>query len=334
VTRLAFRFASVFLFCLIYPFPFDDTFTDRPLLPDLGDSFVVWIGTHLFHLDAAEVTSSEELHIALQLFTYALVAAASTLLWSLADRRRTAYPRLHAFMRLYARFYLATVLLAFGSAKVFPYQFRPPSLARLLQPLGDYDPHGLLWAFIGSSTAYTVFSGAVEMFAGLLLLIPRLTTIGALVSLAILTNVFALDMSYDVSVRSFCFVLILIAGFLLAPDIRRLADVFIFNRPVAAAPARPLFHGVRANHIATVLQTAVAISLVGYAFVAGSSYAHQRDQALLRNPLRGIWVVEEFTLNGSLRPALVTDSRRWQRIVIDTPAGHEDRPADLVRCSR
>ncbi|MGA3043966.1 MAG: hypothetical protein ABSF54_24595 [Bryobacteraceae bacterium] len=55
-----------------------------------------------------------------------------------------------------------------------------------------------------------------------------------------LVNVFALNMSYDVPVKLFSFHLFLMAVFLAAPDLPRLANVLVFNRAAPAAPATPL----------------------------------------------------------------------------------------------
>jgi hypothetical protein len=56
--------------------------------------------------------------------------------------------------------------------KVFPLQFPPPPLARLIQPPGDYDAFSLIWAVMGSSFVYTFFAGAVEVLCGVMLLVP------------------------------------------------------------------------------------------------------------------------------------------------------------------
>jgi hypothetical protein len=37
------------------------------------------------------------------------------------------------------------------------------------------------------------------------------------------------------------------------------------------------------------------------------------------NPLRGIWTVEEFNLDGQPHAPLTTDAARWRRVVFDYP---------------
>ena len=62
----------------------------------------------------------------------------------------------------------------------------PPHLAKLVQPNGDSSPTSLLWILMGSSAAYSAFTGAVETLGGVLLFNRRTTTLGALISLGVL----------------------------------------------------------------------------------------------------------------------------------------------------
>jgi hypothetical protein len=40
---------------------------------------------------------------------------------------------------------------------------------------------------------------------------------------------------------------------------------------------------------------------------------------LQRSPLRGIWSADVFAMDGRTLPPLITDTVRWQRVVIDSP---------------
>lgn len=318
-TRIAFRFASAFLLLIIIPFPFYAE--DAPdVLPSLWHRVVPWVASHLSHFSPPQILANYELYGYFQLLTYLLVAAVTTIFWSLADRKRQEYTALHEWLRLYLRIYLAFVIFSYGSSKLFPEQFRTPSLARLLQPFGDYDRSGLMWNFMGVSRAYTLFAGSVEALAGILLFIPRFRTVGALLCGAALTNVFVLDMGYDISgPRIFCFILLLMCGFLLAADVRRLADFFVLNRKVEPDPPRPLFQRRWLNMALLAAQLIYGMYAIGTNLAADRRNSRVRDQALLQNPLRGIWAVDEFHDDHQLRPPLVTDPVRWQRVVIDSP---------------
>ncbi len=74
---------------------------------------------------------------------------------------------------------------------------------------------GLLWTFMGYSKTYNLFTGLVEFTAGALLFIPRLSTLGSLLSVGALANVLLLNLSYDVPVKLYSFNLLLMGLFLM-----------------------------------------------------------------------------------------------------------------------
>ena len=196
-----------------------------------------WVGRQVFH---AEITvrpngSGDTTYNYVQVYCYAVMAAAVAVAWTLLDRRRTDYTGLYRGLRVYVRFYLAAVMIMYGSAKVIKAQFPNPPLDRLLQPFGDASPMGLLWTFMGTSESYNIFTGAGELIGGLLLTARRTTLLGALVCFAVMSHVAALNFSYDVPVKLFSMHLLAISLFLMAPDLGRLwGDV----RPQSPGRAR------------------------------------------------------------------------------------------------
>ena len=63
------------------------------------------------------------------------------------------------------------------------------------------------------------------------------------------------------------------------------------------------------------------IYLIGmFTWVATRSYYADGGPGVPRSPLYGIWNVEELTVNGESRPAVLNDyDRRWRRAIFDTP---------------
>ena len=84
------------------------------------------------------------------------------------------------------------------------------------------------------------FAGCAELLGGFLLMFPRTVTLGALICLADLTQIFMLNMTYDVPVKLFSFHLILISLLILAPDVKRLANFFFLNRPAEPTRRKPI----------------------------------------------------------------------------------------------
>src|SRR6185295_12656867 len=114
----------------------------------------------------------------LLVLVHASLAVLATLLWTALDGSRPNYSRVHAWLRTYLRFALAATLFSYGAAKVFKSQFPDPPASRLLEPLGEMSPMGLLWSFMGASGAYTVFGGLAETIPAILLMFGRTTLLG------------------------------------------------------------------------------------------------------------------------------------------------------------
>ena len=254
-----------------------------------------------------------------QLFCFLMVAIAAALIWTLLDRKRRNYTRLYEWLRVYVRFVLAVTMIEYGASKVFPSQFPAPATDRLMQPFGDASPMGLLWAFMGSSVAYTVFAGLSEMVGGLLLTLRRTTLLGALVCIGVMSNVVMLNFCYDVPVKQYSAHLLLMAVFLAAHDSRRLANVLVLHRPAEPEEVRPLF---RRKWLA---RTAAACAAVFILYETGTVlYGSYKDfveygKAASKSPLYGMWNVEELVMDGKVRPPLVTDETRWRRIFFNMP---------------
>ena len=163
----------------------------------------------------------------------AVIALAVALLWTLVasffGKRDRFLGWSASWMHLFGRYYLASVLLGYGFAKVFPSQFRFPLLGRMETPYGDGSPMNILWSFMGSSTAYTIFGGVMEVLPGLLLFFRRTALLGALAGFAVMFNVAALNYCYDVPVKLYSTHLCVVALLLAAPDARRLAGMFLRN---------------------------------------------------------------------------------------------------------
>jgi hypothetical protein len=280
---------------------------------------VPWVGKLLFHVDITVFPngSGDTTYNYVEVFFLAVVSALAALVWTLLDRRRLEYSRLHDWLRAYVRFGLGFTLIEYGASKVIPTQFPSPSLGRLLQPYGNSSPMGLLWTFMGASPAYTIFAGASEMVGGLLLIARRTTLLGALACMAVLGNVVMLNFCYDVPVKLYSSHLFLMAFFLAAPDLRRLADLLIFNRRVEPAVHRPLFAGKLWHRTALVVRTLFLAGLAILGLYETYGIYNIYGAGAPRSPLYGVWNVDELVLDGAVRPPLVTDESRWRRVVFD-----------------
>jgi hypothetical protein len=210
-------------------------------------------------------------------------------------------------------------MINYGMAKVIPLQMPYPSLTRLLQPFGTFSPMVVLWSSIGAAPAYEIFAGCAEVVGGLLLIFPRTATLGALVCLADMIQVFMLNMTYDVPVKLFAFHLILLSCFLLVRDVPRLAGVMFLDRATAPRPRAQLFSSIRANRVALVAQIVLGLWLLALNLHTVRQYWRQFGGGRQYSALYGIWEVTQMSVDGQPRPPLLTDNARWRRAIFDFP---------------
>src|ERR1700689_4779587 len=195
--RIAFRFCLLYLglYCLATQIvtslfsatqgaDIPDPATLWPLRP-----VVFWTAVHIFHVREplsvdSNSGSGDGMFGWVLAFCLLVIAVLATGIWSLLDRKRENYAGLHRWFRLFVRFALAGQMINYGMAKVVPVQMPYPSLTRLLQPFGTFSPMGVLWSSIGASPVYEIFAGCAEVAGGLLLIVPRTATFGALICLA------------------------------------------------------------------------------------------------------------------------------------------------------
>jgi uncharacterized membrane protein YphA (DoxX/SURF4 family) len=284
----------------------------------------VWIGRHLFHIrgdipfDGSG--SGDTTFRWLLLPCYLALAAAVTAVWSLLDRKRPDHERLLQGLRFLLRFSLAIAMISYGLAKVIPNQMPFPRSYILLQRVGELKPMRLLWLSVGASPAYEACTGLAELLGGVLLLVPRTVLLGALVCTADMAMVFLLNLCYDVPVKIMSFHYLAMAMILAAPDLRRLADLLLFDRAVAPPRRPPLFLRPRLDRAAQILFFLFGVYTIGLGVVEG--IARYKERNVPRPPLFGVWAVEETTVDGVAVPPSsdpVRDPEAWRFVAFDRP---------------
>lgn len=324
-TRIAFRFCLIYFGAYVITtqmlqgmLPFMPTFGTLP--PTRG--IVLWVGRHLLGFTGVSIHptgSGDTAYDWSQAFTLLLLAAVGTVIWSVAARGKLRHPRLFAWFRFFLRLAVGTTFLGYGFAKAIPTQMPVLTLTRLVEPFGNFSPMGVLWYSVGASPAYEIATGSAEVLAGILLIVPRLATAGALVALMDATMIFLLNMTYDVPVKLFSFHLVLMSLFLLAPMAPRFVDLFVLHRP-SAIPAEPALGRSRAAQRAwSAVQIVYGLVMIGLLAVQGVRGWHQYGGGAPKSPLYGIWEVEEMSIGGVVHPALLTDSTRWRRVIMQSP---------------
>jgi hypothetical protein len=129
-----------------------------------------------------------------------------------------------------AVYYLAIVLMKYGFDKLFKAQFYLPEPNILYTPFGKLDKDILFWSTMGTSYSYNLFMGFMEILPGLFLLFKRTREIGLIISFGVLLNVFAINLSFDISVKLFSAFLLLINLYLLTPVFKMIWEIFILKK--------------------------------------------------------------------------------------------------------
>lgn len=333
VTKIAFRFCFAYfgLFCLLFAqILFVFTGIIGQWLPEqavmgqmlLADPVLGWVSRTVFGVDAElrrDSGSGDQAAIWIFVFCLLVVAVVATAVWSVADRRRAEYSRLWAWFLTGLRLCVAGQMLFYGFAKLIPTQMPAPPLTALLRPYGEFSPASVLWLQVGTSYPYEIMLGAVEVLAGVLLFLPRTATLGALLGLASMVQVFLLNMTFDVPVKILSGHLLLMSLVLLTPQVRRLANILVLQRPSDPASQPELFTDARANNRSARVQALLGVwALIGCAWISWQAWG-EYGGGRAKPELYGIWAVREFQVDGTDLPPLTTDETRWQRLVFDEP---------------
>ena len=199
--------AHIFLFLGVIAIPFEFLFF-RPyteilrfIWQPLTNGIAQFLGLELKLHDL----SSDSLGLYILLILIFLVASTFVLIF----QQKRWFDRLVAIAKLISACYLGMVLIRYGLDKVLMIQFPKPGPNLLFTPFGMQDRDILFWSVMGLSPTYMITTGLIEVIAGVLLLFTRTRAIGGLLGLAIMSHVFLLNISFDISVKLFSLFLLL-----------------------------------------------------------------------------------------------------------------------------
>ncbi len=314
--KIGFRF----LFCYLLLFTTSNILILGAPFNGIWRKLVPWFADQFLNL-AKPITiftngSGDTTYNYVSLLVFALLASISTVIWSILDRRKKDYQQMLGWLTIWLRCFLVLQMMVYGLAKVFYFQFRPEQFSQLVQTYGDSSPMRLLWTFMGHSRGYTVFTGLGEVLGGFLLIFRKTQTLGAMIVFGVMANVMALNYFYDVPVKILSTHLVLISGFLMLLDGRRLLHFFFLNKPTEPISPFPVIEAENLRMAKGIIKwMIVSLSLL---VILGMMFSRSQS---IRNrekpPLFGLHEVTQFEKNGELIPPLITDSLRWRRLMIE-----------------
>ncbi|HUQ82045.1 MAG TPA: hypothetical protein VM076_12925, partial [Gemmatimonadaceae bacterium] len=242
--RVLFRFFAIYFLLQVEPWDWFRAIPGVSLLFRPYDMAIDWLvrtgNAQLFHVRDTLVMmngSGDTSYAYARLCLFLTLAGVGCVVWSAVDHKRSNYERAAYWLRLVVRYYIAIAALSYGIIKLFVLQMGFPTVSQLATPLGDLLPMRFSWLFIGYSTPYQVFSGAMETVAGLLLLNRRTVTAGLFAATGAFANVVMINLAYDVPVKLFASHLLFSCLFLLALDSKRLVPFLFLNRAIGPTHA-------------------------------------------------------------------------------------------------
>ncbi|HET9745449.1 MAG TPA: hypothetical protein VFP97_07050 [Chitinophagaceae bacterium] len=249
------------------------------------------------------------------IFSYFLLAVLVTIVWTLFAKR-TNYLFLFICVYTFARYYLAFILFGYGFGKLFGAQFFDPQPTYLMQPLGNIDSHTLLWTFMGASKAYNYFGGLMETIPAVLLLFRRTASLGAFLAIATLTNVLLLNIGYDTLVKWLSAHLILIALFIISPDIKRVFNFFFLNKNTSLTTiVLPAI-----NKKIRLIQYGLKYILIAYAVFSSIKLSVEIKENYSKpyfGNIDGIYDIEKFYRSQPNQSTIPNDAMHWRKIGIN-----------------
>jgi hypothetical protein len=239
-----------------------------------------------------------------------VIGVVVALVWSVADRKRPRNHWVGDTLRVLLRYSIALGLASYAIAKILPQQFPPINTFTLEQRVGDLTPMALLWTFMEYSRPYAFFGGLMELAAVLLLCVRRTATLGAIICVAVMTNVALMNYAYGVPVKLYATMIVLSAAVLLVYDAPRLTAAFLRNATALPVPPAPYWHARISSPVRQTMKVVLVGSVLLSSVVAMRGTLDRPDE---RQGVDGVWVVTSFTIDGS---AATADSSRWTQLSV------------------
>lgn len=249
----------------------------------------------------AEGFYSDTLLVYVHVFNLVLIAVIVAAVWTFLSKQSFRETRAYPLLFTLLRYFLAFHLLIYGFSKIYKWQFMLPEPNILYTPVGEMHRDMLYWTSMGTSRAYSVFMGVIEIVPAILLLFRRTTLIGACVALMVLLNIAAVNFSFDIMVKLHSCILLLMSLVILAPGIKRIAAVLTgksadaFSYPVFSFAANRKWISV-AVKIAVV---ALLITEANYPYIATGNF---NDDAAERPPMHGAYLVTDASTTNLHNP--------------------------------
>lgn len=244
------------------------------------------------------------------------VAALLAIIPVLWQYKRLQKIPVQAVLQVLVSYYLAFQLLRYGVDKLFKHQFYLPEPNTLYTPLGQISPDLLYWSTMGVSYKYTVFAGLSEILVAGLLLFRKTRILGALLSTAIFSNVLMINIGFNLSVKLFSGVLLLMSIIIVLPYLGTLYRFFL-RQENQQLQLNTTYPKNKQKQQLYAFAKATLISLLLIEVLWGYFKINNFNDDLAQRPfLHGAYELVELYKNGEKQPLLWTNKNLWKRVFI------------------
>jgi hypothetical protein len=317
------RFLVLFVGLITIPFPLDKIpkldFIEEAVL-GIYERIVPWVGESLLNLEKPIKVfisgSGDKTYDYVLLLILFLIALIGSVIWSVFDKKNRNYEKLNYWFLVLTRYFLGYYMIYYGLFKIMPIQFGEIAFWRMLQPYGESSPMGLAWTFLGYSKGYNLFMGLSELVGGILLFHRKSRLLGGLVLIPVTINIVAINFFYDVPVKLFSSELLLMAIIVVSPDLKRLLNLIILNKPTNSLNEAKQFVSKKWKLGANILKWAFVI-LILYNTIDYTTNLYKSRQD--KPELFGLYEVTNFVVNQDTIPPLLSHKTRWRHIFIERP---------------
>ncbi len=250
-------------------------------------------------------------------------------IWSIWDYRRKNYKELNYWLCLFTRYGLAVIAFRYGIEKLFALQIPFPNQSLLSTPLGDLLPMRLYWVSMGYSSTYQVFAGSMEVLTGIFLIYKNTATLGALLGMAVFSNIMVMNFSYDIPVKILSINLVVFCLYLIANEHNRIVSFFILNKPAPVSHLYDFIYSKKWMRITRIILKVSFILVFAWSFFGLSKKYNAVKSGRKMTAIKpGVYNVLTYAVNSDTIPPTFTNSMRWHDIIFERSGTGSVKTAD------
>ncbi len=285
------KLSSIFLvLCIVFiPLNIDGKDFQFKITKFFFQDFIQFLQNNFFENVLKSIDfSSDTIAFNLLIFSLLLISILFVLVLQIFKYRKIKWIEISRTIVVY---YLTYILLKYGFDKIFKSQFYLPEPNILYSQVGDLSRDILYWSTIGTSRFYSISLGIIEVFTALLLLINRTRILGLLFAIGVFANVILVNFGFDISVKTFSILLLLMTIFAIFPELKMLFNFFVRRKNIQLSISN--FYLINQKPIRNAIKTFV----IGLMFIQILNPYFQsknfNDDSVSRPFLHGVYDVIE-----------------------------------------